>query len=375
MGENYIAIGVLNILILMLLAYMVHNNDIMDKKAIKVYMIAILATAVVVFTESVGSVFEQEHSPYVKYSMILDLIGFAISPYIPLLLADVFSNNKYKIHWVAYLPGCINLIVVVLTPFLGLLFYFSPEHEYFRGPLFLVYVISYIWAVLIFFKVVFSTVRYYKQKSRYTVHLLFVYIIVGTSIQVIWPNIHTTWTCVTLGMVLYYAFVCEFNDKHDVLTSLFNRRTFENERRRLETEGQAIIVLFDIDDFKLVNDTSGHVYGDYCLNKIGYAISEAFFNIGSGFRIGGDELCVLSDMIEEEKFENALKVFEDKIKMYRKKDPKFPTVSYGYGVYQKREYENIEQSIQEVDEKMYRDKQRHKTSQTYMSFDEVLDKQ
>ena len=90
----------------------------------------------------------------------------------------------------------------------------------------------------------------------------------------------------------------------------------------------------------------------------------------------GDLILVTPNGEKENQFVSSIvKVFEDKIKMYRKKDPKFPTVSYGYGVYQKREYENIEQSIQEVDERMYRDKQRHKTGQTHMNFDEVLDKQ
>ena len=56
----------------------------------------------------------------------------------------------------------------------------------------------------------------------------------------------------------------KYYSDHDLLTGLFNRRFFEHImlRNKSENENQYTIAIFDIDDFKKVNDTYGHQAGD-----------------------------------------------------------------------------------------------------------------
>ena len=191
------------------------------------------------------------------------------------------------------------MLLTVLSPKFGLIFSISQQNEYFRGPCFFVYVAAYIWSMTILFKETLYLARRYQNKDCFALLLLFLFILGGTSIQVLFPSIHTTWSCVSLSLILYYAFFCELKEKHDILTGLFNRRAYEYKIQHLESLGYGVIIFFDVDDFKKINDQFGHQYGDQCLSTIAGLILKSFSAIGFCYRIGGDEFGVLSDKADE----------------------------------------------------------------------------
>src|SRR5438128_5216601 len=84
----------------------------------------------------------------------------------------------------------------------------------------------------------------------------------------------------------------------DDCTGLYNARhlykTLETEVYRSARFGYEFSVIFiDLDHFKQVNDTHGHLVGSKLLNEIGYAIKSNLRLIDSAFRYGGDEFVVL----------------------------------------------------------------------------------
>lgn len=92
----------------------------------------------------------------------------------------------------------------------------------------------------------------------------------------------------------------------DLLTGILNKRTFEKKveealRSNDNTEKKALI-LIDLDNFKGVNDTLGHAYGDKVLANVG-DILKRVFNVEDYLgRLGGDEFCVylnISDIQQE----------------------------------------------------------------------------
>lgn len=89
----------------------------------------------------------------------------------------------------------------------------------------------------------------------------------------------------------------DYLSRKDELTGLSNRRDmFENLRNelgRLERSGKNFSVLIaDIDNFKLINDTYGHECGDYCLKEIARVLSENTQKRDSVARWGGEEFLV-----------------------------------------------------------------------------------
>jgi diguanylate cyclase (GGDEF)-like protein/PAS domain S-box-containing protein len=85
---------------------------------------------------------------------------------------------------------------------------------------------------------------------------------------------------------------------HDALTGLVNRREFE---RRLEEaiesghrgDGQHVLCYLDLDRFKLVNDTSGHLAGDSMLREVAKLLRDAVRDSDTVGRLGGDEFGLL----------------------------------------------------------------------------------
>lgn len=86
----------------------------------------------------------------------------------------------------------------------------------------------------------------------------------------------------------------QFLADHDSLTELYNRRKFvENfEKSQSERESGAVMLL-DIDNFKNINDTLGHIYGDKVINHVANLLSDALPEHASAYRLGGDEFLVL----------------------------------------------------------------------------------
>jgi diguanylate cyclase (GGDEF)-like protein len=84
----------------------------------------------------------------------------------------------------------------------------------------------------------------------------------------------------------------------DPLTGLYNRRYFfealEKEVQRSERYGSdASLALFDVDDFKRINDTCGHATGDEVLREIGRIVEGIIRPTDSFARIGGEEFALL----------------------------------------------------------------------------------
>ncbi len=91
----------------------------------------------------------------------------------------------------------------------------------------------------------------------------------------------------------------------DGLTGLFNRRTFqqriEEMRERAHRQGRTLsLILCDIDHFKKINDTRGHLIGDEVLRQIAKLLAETVRKVDVAARYGGEEFAILLEATEED---------------------------------------------------------------------------
>ena len=84
----------------------------------------------------------------------------------------------------------------------------------------------------------------------------------------------------------------------DQVTGIFNRRHFDD---RLEAEiqrgrregGNLALLMIDVDDFKALNDTRGHLYGDRVLREVGDILRRSVRSFDVCARYGGEEFVIL----------------------------------------------------------------------------------
>jgi diguanylate cyclase (GGDEF)-like protein len=87
--------------------------------------------------------------------------------------------------------------------------------------------------------------------------------------------------------------------RRDALTGLANKRAFDERLdaalRNAEESESISLVLFDLDDFKQVNDREGHLVGDDVLREVGRVLMRVVRADDEVFRIGGEEFTVIVD--------------------------------------------------------------------------------
>ena len=108
--------------------------------------------------------------------------------------------------------------------------------------------------------------------------------------------------CVTIGFLLMLnkQLVTEIEKlaSRDPLTGAFNRRLLEDEILRLQSrckrsDDKFSLMLIDVDNFKLINDTHGHLIGDEILQNLSNIVLKSIRTDDYFARYGGDEFCVL----------------------------------------------------------------------------------
>jgi len=102
-----------------------------------------------------------------------------------------------------------------------------------------------------------------------------------------------------------------YQASHDSLTGLVNRDEFDKiliqEITRCDGNANHVLCFLDIDQFKVVNDTSGHGAGDELLRQIANLFDEYYPNDKVLARLGGDEFAVI---LHDSTFEQAQKISE-----------------------------------------------------------------
>jgi diguanylate cyclase (GGDEF)-like protein len=91
-----------------------------------------------------------------------------------------------------------------------------------------------------------------------------------------------------------------YQANHDALTGLVNRRKFELRVKRVldavhERGGEHALCYLDLDQFKVINDTCGHVAGDELLRQLATVLREQVPELDTVARLGGDEFGILME--------------------------------------------------------------------------------
>ena len=134
---------------------------------------------------------------------------------------------------------------------------------------------------------------------------------------------------------------------YDDLTALFNNRKLKRDIKRLcydykRYRHRFIAILLDIDHFKQINDTKGHLEGDKVLIRVARAIKSSIRETDRAYRPSGDEFVIL---LPHSNIRSANKVIR------RINENCNQELSYGIGTGKKPK-----QLLNEIDKKMYENK-------------------
>ena len=153
----------------------------------------------------------------------------------------------------------------------------------------------------------------------------------------------------------------------DKLTGLYNRQIAEEAYLKTKT-----VIMCDIDDFKVLNDSYGHNFGDIVLVKISNILVNSVRDTDYVIRWGGEEFVILIDnhnlSIAEslaERIRNKVETLEGEL---LNDGTKCPKITMSFGVARLHGGSTLDGDIKKVDEALYESKKSGKNSVTV--FDE-----
>ena len=277
-----------NVLLILGTSCFIHQSSILNRKEKTGFYLCLYTGLIVALSELISTACAGKKE-YILLQIASNYVNIGLTPLLPVIPVLIIGRSRTA-RMIGTAPVLINL-GFLLT---GQLFSVDAGGGYHREAFFWVFMSCYI------FNMFYLTWRIFvfsgEHQNHNVVSLLFIclFMISSTTIQLRLPQIHFSWFCVTVTVLLYFIYYADTVQKMDSLTGLLNRNAFLDywNRRKKKIEG---ILLIDLDDFKHINDTYGHLQGDGYLIAFSDCLRKVMHQRGYCYRLGGDEFCVLLD--------------------------------------------------------------------------------
>lgn len=319
----------------------------------------IFATGCSIVLEPLTWIFDRMTFPgafFLEYST--NFLLFLIGPVIAGLLLSYVDyriiNDAARIRQrLFYQQGSIvTLAILLYNLYNPIYFRVNPETNGFSsGPL---KELHYVLLGFSYLVMLYFLIRHWKKISLKEVliyALCFLTPILGMVVQLFDSKLHFSWTSIVIGLFMVYLFLETMPSDEDYLTKLFNRRSYETELTYLVNNKKPFgILIFDLNDFKEINDIHGHHKGDEVLIHFANALGYVYSKDGLASRLGGDEFAVILRGTQHQ-VETSI----NKVKSYirRSEDPVLKSLTFSYG-YEKFYMDmSVDSLYKQADQKMY----------------------
>lgn len=155
--------------------------------------------------------------------------------------------------------------------------------------------------------------------------------------------------------------------KTDELTSVFNRTGLRTALQSMEEDRASnsyIFVMIDLDNFKQLNDTLGHLIGDQCLMEFG-SLLKANCGDAAAFRFGGDEFCLLFKNVPMDSVIDICKKIQTDYKEAAEAITTAIPLTVSFGVAALAENMTAAQLLKETDRALYYSKEQKNSINVY----------
>lgn len=140
----------------------------------------------------------------------------------------------------------------------------------------------------------------------------------------------------------------------DPLTGAINRRALGDIFRDVQANG-ALLLFFDLDGFKKINDDHGHAVGDSCLKLFATALRESFRPDDHVVRYGGDEFLVVARGLDQTAARSRVEDLTGRLHQYRNQEV---WCGFSVGMAELRPGGDADSALQLADQNMYKAKNR-----------------
>ena len=269
-------------------------------------------------------------------------------------------NRIKKKSKILVIPVIITMILLVINLFgTGIIFDISKENKYTRGPInFILYVFVYLYYI----ESIYTVKKAKKDSILVEFFPIFYFIIpclIGTMIQGLYFGISTIWLCVAIAFIIVYIEIQISISFIDDLSGLYNRKYMNHYLNKLQNDKHKCVYgfLMDINDFKTINDTYGHLIGDHAIIQFGKILLHSIDKDCVAIRMGGDEFVIFTKFKSNDEAIALKKRIEHNVRHFNMKSTEPFHLSFSIGI---AKYNgNIDTFLSAMDDSMYEAKNMH----------------
>lgn len=272
------------------------------------------------------------------------------------------------------LPLAVFIALVVANCFTGILFSVDANNVYQREDyIFFHWITELLYVVGCVLQLLVGIIRAKTKHQRRDIAMYLLYFVptlVAGGWQIFYFGASTFQVGVAISSLLVFLQLQDKQLIRDELTGLNNRRSLRDYEAMLVNSGEEYnltLFMIDVDSFKQINDTYGHVAGDEALVEISQILKRSLADVHTNnrliiYRYAGDEFVVAGtdlplDLINLVKVKIQLEL--DRVNA-TKKNPFDLSLSVGFGTGKCKSAKDFEEILQKADDSMYQVKSRKK---------------
>lgn len=288
------------------------------------------------------------------------IIGYSWCLFVEYHIHRNFKRIKKKSKILA-IPLIIAMILLIINLCgTSIIFDISKQNKYTRGPVnFLLYIIVFIYYIESIY-----TVQKAKNDSIlvefFPIYYFIIPCMIGTMIQGFFFGIYTIWLCVAIAFIIVYIEIQISISFIDDLSGLYNRKFMNHYLNKLQNDKIKHVYgfLLDINEFKSINDTYGHITGDHALIQFGRILQHSIDKDSVAIRMGGDEFVVFANLQSDDDALALKKRIEYNIRQFNIKTDEPFHLYFSIGI-AKYNGNSIDSFLSAMDDSMYEAKKMH----------------
>ena len=292
------------------------------------------------------------------------IIGYCWCLFVEYHIHRNFERIKKKSRILA-IPLIIATILIIINLLgTGIIFDISKENVYTRGPM------NFILYIFVFVYYIESIYTVHKAKydsilvEFFPIYYFIIPCMIGTMIQGFFFGVSTIWLCVAIAFIIVYIEIQISISFIDNLSGLYNRKYMNHYLNKLQNDKPKHVYgfLMDINDFKAINDTYGHLKGDYALIQFGKILQHSIDKDSVAIRMGGDEFVIFAELKSDEEALALKKQIKYNVRQFNLKSKEPFHLSFSIGI-AKYNGKNIDAFLSAMDDSMYEAKNMHRLMQ------------
>ncbi len=345
----------------------------------KIFIKLIVSLAVILIIDAVVNILNGSVFLYARilliiintiYSFILGLISLYWMLYLDYsIYSDKTGLNRRK-KWYR-IPVAVILTISIINLFTKWIFYIDANNIFIKGQYYGI-MVSLLWimlsipSVIAIHKAIIEPLSY--RRREYIIEALYILPpLIGWILQYYLNLTPIMWMLAVASMLLNFLEIQGMQISLDALTGINNRRTFN---RYIETfvgnpkqKESLYLLIIDVNDFKLINDTYGHVAGDDALVSFASILKKICGQYHCFLaRYGGDEFAVICIDTDEKQINDIIVSINSEIELINNLNEKQYKLSCSIGCSILRSFEaaDINKLISDADRDMYAHKNNYK---------------